>query len=90
MQRIPSTSIATVRPPTGGDEQHVGPTHLEQPRQESAQAQELASQLSLILLPIDKGMTLGEPMSSNQARELPEPDSVTAELIAIYQIPEFS
>jgi hypothetical protein len=46
--------------------------------------------LSLILLPIDKGMTLGEPMSSNQARELPEPDSVTAELIAIYQIPEFS
>ncbi|GER38287.1 cytochrome c oxidase subunit 1, partial [Striga asiatica] len=28
-------------------------------------------------------MTLGEPMSSNQARELPEPDSVTAELIAI-------
>lgn len=43
MQRIPSTSIATVRPPTGGDEQHVGPTHLEQPRQESAQAQELGS-----------------------------------------------
>lgn len=35
-------------------------------------------------------MTLGEPMSSNQARELPEPDSVTAELIAIYQFPEFS
>ncbi|GAU43899.1 hypothetical protein TSUD_399470 [Trifolium subterraneum] len=27
MQRIPSTSIATVRPPTGGDEQHVGPTY---------------------------------------------------------------
>jgi len=26
-------------------------------------------------------------MSSNQARELPEPDSVTAELIAIYQFP---
>lgn len=36
------------------------------------------------------GMTLGEQMSSNQARELPEPDSVTAELIAIYQFPEFS
>ncbi|KAG5122902.1 hypothetical protein JHK82_029639 [Glycine max] len=45
---------------------------------------------SCLLLPIDKGMTLGEPMSSNQARELPEPDSVTAELIAIYQFPEFS
>lgn len=29
-------------------------------------------------------------MSSNKARELPEPDRVTAELIAIYQIPEFS
>lgn len=43
MQRIPSTSIATVRPPTGGDEQDVGPTHLEQPHQESAQAQELGS-----------------------------------------------
>jgi hypothetical protein len=27
-------------------------------------------------------------MSSNQARELPEPESVTAELIAIY--PEYS
>lgn len=34
-------------------------------------------------------MTLGETMSSNQAREHPEPDSMTAELIAIYQIPEF-
>jgi len=48
MQRIPSTSIATVRPPTGGDEQHVGPTHLEQPRQESAQAQELGSFMELL------------------------------------------
>ncbi|KAG5579867.1 hypothetical protein H5410_050494 [Solanum commersonii] len=34
-QKISSTSIATVRPPTGGDEKHVGPTHLEQPHQET-------------------------------------------------------
>lgn len=35
-------------------------------------------------------MTLGEPMRSNQARELIEPNSETTKLIATYKISKFS